>query len=101
MRAKTGVTLETSTIPALGNDPKFVGTALGLKEGQTSRVVAGENGAFVLTVTRVNEPAKLTDKKRQKLRQQLLKQKRQQMREQWIAGLRDEATIQDNRGQYR
>jgi len=100
VRAKTGVTLETSTIPALGNDPKFVGTALGLKEGQTSRVVAGENGAFVLTVTRVNEPAKLTDEKRQKLRQQLLKQKRQQMREQWIAGLRDEATIQDNRAQY-
>jgi peptidylprolyl isomerase/peptidyl-prolyl cis-trans isomerase D len=99
-RAKTGVTFETSTIPALGNDAKFVGTALGLREGGSSGVVAGANGAFVLTATRVNEPAKLTDQKRKQLREQLLQQKQQQMRQQWIAGLRDEATITDNRAQY-
>jgi peptidylprolyl isomerase/peptidyl-prolyl cis-trans isomerase D len=99
-RAKSGVTFETSAIPALGNDGAFVGTALGLKEGATSGVVAGENGAFVLTATRVNEPAALTDQKRKQLHEQLLRQKRQQMRQQWIAGLREEATIQDNRGQY-
>lgn len=99
-RAKAGVAFDTGAIPALGADGKFVGTALGLKEGQTSRVVAGENGAFVVKATRVNEPAKLTAKRRQQLHDQLLQQKRQQVQQKWLAGLREEATIQDNRAQY-
>jgi peptidylprolyl isomerase/peptidyl-prolyl cis-trans isomerase D len=99
-RAKAGVAFDTRTIPALGADAKFVGTALGLKEGQTSGVVAGENGAFVVKATRVSEPAKLTEKRRKQLHDQLLRQKKKQMQQKWLAGLREEATIQDNRAQY-
>ena len=99
-RAKAGVTFDTRAIPALGNDAKFVGTALGLSEGETSGVVAGENGAFVLTVTRANEAAELTSQRREQVHQQLLQQRRQQVRQNWLAGLREEAEIVDNRAQY-
>ncbi|PSR00647.1 MAG: peptidylprolyl isomerase [Bacteroidetes bacterium QS_9_68_14] len=99
-RAKSDVAFDTRTIPALGTDPKFVGTALGLQDGQTSGVVAGENGAFVVKATRVSEPPELTEQRRQQLHDQLLQQKKQQVRQKWLAGLREDATIQDNRAQY-
>lgn len=101
VRTKAGVNFTTRTLPALGNDPAFVGTALGLQQGQTSRVVTGENGAFVVTATSVQEPPELTDAKRKQLRQQLLQQRQRQVSQQWISALREDATIEDNRAQYR
>lgn len=100
MRSQSSVSFSTGTIPGVGQDPTFAGTVFGLDEGETSGVVEGENAAFVVEVTDMREPSPLTAQERQQLRQKLLKQQRQQVSSQWIAALKEEATIEDNRGQF-
>lgn len=99
IRSQSDITYSTTSIPGVGRDPIFVGTVFGLKEGETSGVVEGENAAFVVQLTEKNEPPALTEQKRQQLRQQLLKQQRKQVFSQWIAALKEDATIQDNRSE--
>lgn len=101
VRTKTDVTFATTSIPGIGNDPSFVGTVDGLAEGETSDVVAGENAAFVVEVMTRNVAPQLTDARRQQLRQQLMRQRQQQMAQQWLASLREQAEIEDNRSVFR
>ena len=101
LRTQSDITYSTSTVPGLGQEPQFVGTVFGLDEGETSDVVAGNNAAFVVQTTEKTIPPPLTDQKRQQLRQQLLKQRRQQVSSDWIAALKEDASIEDNRTQLR
>ncbi len=101
IRTKSDVTISTTTAPGIGQDPKFAGTVFALDEGETSGVVEGENAAFVVQVTTKNTPPPLTDQKRQEIRKQLLKQRRKKVSADWIAALKEEATIKDNRTQMR
>jgi len=101
IRTKSDVTISTTTVPGIGQDPKFAGAVFALDEGGTSGVVEGENAAFVLQVTTKNTPPPLTDQKRQEIRKQLLKQRRKKVSADWIAALKEEATIKDNRTQMR
>jgi peptidylprolyl isomerase/peptidyl-prolyl cis-trans isomerase D len=91
------VTFSTETAPGIGRDPAFSGTVFGLDEGETSSVVEGENAAFVVRVTSMQEPPELTAAKRQQLRQQLMKQRQKEVSQQWIAALKEDATIEDQR----
>jgi peptidyl-prolyl cis-trans isomerase D len=52
-------------IEGLGHDDILVGTALGTKEGQTSRPTAGDNGVFVVTMNKVESSALPADFKMQ------------------------------------
>ncbi len=97
LRSKSSVTFSTETAPGIGRDPAFSGTVFGLDEGETSRVVEGENAAFVVRVTSMQEPPPLTAAKRQQLRQQLMKQRQKEVSQQWIAALKEDATIEDQR----
>jgi peptidylprolyl isomerase/peptidyl-prolyl cis-trans isomerase D len=45
----------------------------------------------------MNEPPELTASKRQEIRQKLLKERRKQVSNQWIAALKEDATIKDQR----
>jgi peptidylprolyl isomerase/peptidyl-prolyl cis-trans isomerase D len=99
MRSQSDVTFTTDTAPGIGRDPAFSGTVFGLDEGETSGVVEGENAAFVVRVTATQEPAELTDSKRQQIRQQLMKQRQQEVSSQWISALKEDATIKDQRSQ--
>ncbi|MEF8815213.1 MAG: SurA N-terminal domain-containing protein [Salinibacter sp.] len=101
LRTQSDITYSTTTVPGLGQEPKFVGTVLGLDEGETSSVVEGNNAAFVVQTTQKTTPPPLTDQKRQQIRQELLKQRRQQVSADWIAALKENATIKDNRTQLR
>ena len=100
MRSKADVAYSTETIPGIGTDPSFAGTVFGLDEGQTSSVVEGENAAYVVRVNQIQEPGELTQAERQKIRQQIIRQERKQVSSQWIAALKEEATIEDNRGAF-
>lgn len=82
-------------IEGLGHDDILVGTALGVKEGQTSRPTAGDNGVFVITVNKVEASALPADFKMQ-----------QKQIEQMVAGradyeaynaLKDLAEIEDHK----
>lgn len=89
-------------VPGLGREPAFVGTLMGLDEGETSGVVAGENAAFVIQATNVTEadPATMTAEQRQQLRNELLTQRRQRVQNQWLEKLRDTADIEDHRSLF-
>ena len=99
-RTKSEITFETDVVEGLGREPAFSGTVFGLEEGETSGVVEGENAAFVVQVTSVDKPPAITEQQRQQIRQELLQQRRQQVQRQWIASLRENAEIQDNRAQF-
>ena len=101
IRSQSDISFDGGPIPGLGREPKFVGTIFGLDEGETSGVVEGQNAAFVVQVTQKTSPPALTDQQRQEIRKQLLKQRRKQVASDWIAALKENATIKDNRSQMR
>jgi peptidylprolyl isomerase/peptidyl-prolyl cis-trans isomerase D len=100
LRSESGVTFTTATVPGVGRDPAFSGTVFGLDEGETSGVVEGANAAFVVHVTSMQEPPELTASKRQQIRQQLRKQRQKEVSSQWMAALKEEATIKDQRSRF-
>ena len=97
VRTVTAISAANPVVSGLGREPAFVGTALGLVEGEMSDVVAGQNSAFVLVVTSSVEPSPITESERSSIRQQLENQQRSQVRSRWIASLREKADITDNR----
>jgi peptidylprolyl isomerase/peptidyl-prolyl cis-trans isomerase D len=100
MRSQSDLSFGTATVPGVGRDPAFSGTVFGLDEGETSGLVEGENAAYVVRVTAKQEPAELTATERQQIRQKLLKQRQQQVSKQWLAALKEDATIEDMRQQF-
>jgi len=93
------VQFNNTLIAGLGREPQFVGTTMGLRQGQTSRVVAGENAAYVLRVTDLDEadPAQMSAAQRESTREALLNRKRRQVITEWMEDIRNRADIQDNR----
>ena len=87
----------TESVPGLGRDASFAGAAFGLEEGETSSVVEGQNGAFVVAVTALDAPDAPTDEEMATLRTELQEERRREVTNQWIAALRERAAIQDNR----
>lgn len=96
----TGLAMNTAVVQGLGRDLKFIGTAFGLQQGQTSGIIEGTNAVYVLQVTRVEEPPKMTDAERDQLRQQLTTQRQGQVRNRWLTALREKADIRDNRRSF-
>lgn len=92
-----GLSFSNMVVPGIGRDPKFVGSALGMAEGSTSSVIKGENAAYVLMVTTVNQPAALDPTQYSALYEQLKNQRQGLVRSQWITALRESADIVDNR----
>lgn len=101
IRTQSDVTFSTNSAPGIGQEPRFSGTVFGLDEGETSGVVEGENAAFVVQVTQKNTPPSLTDQKRREIRKTLLKKRRKEVSSDWVAALKEDATIEDNRTQMR
>lgn len=52
----SAITMKSPTIAGAGKEPKVVGTAFALKEGETSGLIEGENGIFMIQVTK-KEPS--------------------------------------------
>ena len=94
---RTSVTFNTSALPGLGVEPRFVGTTLGLEEGDTSEVIEGVSAVYVLRVTNWIEPAPITETERDRIRQEMLRQRRNQVEQAWLASLREQADVQDLR----
>lgn len=49
------INMANPTIAGAGNEPKVVGAAFGLKEGEISEAIEGERGVYVVKVTKVTE----------------------------------------------
>ena len=96
-RTANNLSFSNMVVPTLGRDPKFVGAALGLGAGQTSGVIEGANGVYVLHVAEVHEASPMTEADRDQLRSQLQSTRQSRVRGQWIAALREKSDIVDNR----
>jgi len=92
-----GLSFSNMIVPAIGRDPKFVGTALGMTVGSTSKVIEGESSAYVIMLTALNEPQPLDPTQFSVLKEQLKNQRQNLVRSQWITALRESADIVDNR----
>ncbi len=55
----TALTVKSPTIPGAGSEPTVVGTAFAMTEGETSGLIEGNSGIFMVTVTKKQEPVKL------------------------------------------
>lgn len=54
VRAATGVTFSSSSIPNVGAEPKLLGRAMTLEPGETSGIIEGVSGVYVIQATAVN-----------------------------------------------
>jgi len=52
VKAASDLTMKTPSILGAGREPKVVGIAMGLSEGDQSKLIEGENGVFMLTVSK-------------------------------------------------
>jgi peptidyl-prolyl cis-trans isomerase D len=52
VKAASELTMKTPTVLGAGREPKVVGVAMGLSEGEQSGLIEGENGVFMLTVSK-------------------------------------------------
>ncbi len=55
----SALTVKSPTIPGAGNEPVVVGNAFGLKENETSELIEGNTGVFIVTVTKKTDAIKL------------------------------------------
>jgi parvulin-like peptidyl-prolyl isomerase len=59
VRTAAGVNMKNPTITGAGREPLVVGAAFALKEGQTSKLLDGANGVYMIQVTKIERAPKL------------------------------------------
>jgi len=78
--------------------PEVVGTAFGLEEGEIGGPVAGPDRVFLLEVVeRIPADSAAWEEQKDVQRQQMVNRLQQERLEEWLAGLREDASIQDQR----
>ena len=87
--------MKNPTIAGAGKEPLVVGTAFGLKEGATSKVIAGEKGVYMVQVTKKYDATKLDNY--QSYANQVGEQKLNAVNTKLFTALKDAAEIEDNR----
>jgi peptidyl-prolyl cis-trans isomerase D len=97
------IRLNAATVPGAGREPKVVGAAFSLAEGQLSPVISGSSAAFVMVVTErtMAEPGDMTTAERRLIREQLQQQKNTAFGSVWVDRLKADADIRDFRTQQR
>ena len=58
-RVATALSMKTPTLSGVGREPKVIGAAFGLEAGQTSGFIEGENGVFMVELTKLEEAPQL------------------------------------------
>ncbi|GAA4282455.1 SurA N-terminal domain-containing protein [Gaetbulibacter aestuarii] len=59
VRSASAVTMKNPTIAGAGREPMVVGAAFGLNEGETSGLIHGEKGVYMVQVTKVTPAVEL------------------------------------------
>ncbi|MBS3807596.1 MAG: SurA N-terminal domain-containing protein [Bacteroidales bacterium] len=91
------INYDTYSIPGAGSEPKVVGAATAMEEGQLSFPIHGENGVFLIEVTNMEEGQNMTP--------QMLQQREMQRLQRTAAfdaftALKDAAEIEDKRHKF-
>ena len=59
VRNAAGINMKNPTITGVGREPLVVGSAFALKQGQTSKLIDGANGVYMIQVTKIERAPKL------------------------------------------
>lgn len=95
---ETGTFTPGGSVPGVGRDFAFIETALGLKQGSVSKPVKGNKGYYIIKLLNKSDFDKqMYDGQRNQLRDNILQEKKSYYFNQWLAKLRKDADIDDNR----
>ena len=92
------VNMKNPTISGAGLEPQVVGVAFGLKEGETSGLINGARGVFMVEVTKVNEATKLDNY--QAIANRLSTARTTAAQTKVYNALKETADIEDNRERF-
>lgn len=94
----TGSFTPGGSVPTVGRDYAFIETTLGLGLNKISQPVKGFRGYYLINVIeRSNFDSSAYSIQRNTIRDQILQEKRNTYFNQWLAKLKEEADIKDNR----
>ncbi len=98
---ETGLFSLQSSIPVIGRDARFSGTAFQLQIGEISSPVEGNNGCYLIqTIDKSNINETAFENEKNNLKQTLLQQKQQNVYMAWYNSLKGKAKIKDFRNLY-
>jgi parvulin-like peptidyl-prolyl isomerase len=92
------INMKTPTLAGAGNEPKVVGTAFGLKEGDTSKLIDGNNGVYMVQVTKITPATKLDNY--QPIANRLTAARVNAVITKMYNALKETADIEDNRANF-
>ncbi len=95
VRTATDITMKAPSITGVGREPMVVGTAFGLKQGQTSKLIDGVNGVYMVQVTKVTPAVKLDSY--QTVANRVEQQKLNVVSSRLYNALKEASEIEDNR----
>jgi peptidylprolyl isomerase/peptidyl-prolyl cis-trans isomerase D len=89
------------SVPGIGRDPGFVGAVSALSVGQISSPVLGVRGIYLIQLlSKTPFDSTLYAGQKESLKNQLLQEKRNRFLSDYIAMLKDDATIEDHRDDF-
>lgn len=97
IRSATNINMSRPTFDSV-TEPKVVGAAFGTKTGETSGLIDGREGVYMVRVNSLTPAPKLDNYRSQA--QQISQQKRGQANNKALEALKNKATIKDNRAEF-
>ena len=95
VKTALALSMKTPTVTGAGREPRVVGTAFGLEVGETSKLIIGENGVYMIEVTKKTPAVELDNY--QAFANQVAQQKRSAIDSKLYNALKAAAEIEDNR----
>lgn len=95
VRSASAINMKNPTISGAGREPVVVGTAFGLNEGETSELIEGSNGVYMIQVTKVTAAVELDNY--QAAANRVEQQKSSAVNARLYNALKEAADIEDNR----
>ncbi|WP_425076840.1 SurA N-terminal domain-containing protein [Psychroserpens sp. S379A] len=94
----SAVNMKNPTLSGAGSEPKVVGAAFGLAEGEVSKPIIGNKGVYVVEVTKVNETTTLDNY--QAIANRLSTARANAAQTKVYNALKETADIEDNRARF-
>ena len=85
-------------IPSAGVEPRLIGYAYALKQGQLSKPIKGDNGVYMIAIKSSTEP--VPQKDYEAIRRQLVEQRKARSEYDVFNALKEKANMEDNRGKF-
>jgi len=95
VRSASAITMKSTTLSGAGREPKVVGAAFGLSQGEVSKPIEGEKGVYFVEVTKITEADELDNYA--SIANRLSNTLKTSVTSKVYAALQEAADIEDNR----